>query len=77
MSEMSANQVLARLRDQIETYKIPQHCSVLPHLPLTAHGKGDRRALARAAVTGTADEPSETPRDRTKTRPAPHELPSP
>lgn len=77
VSEMSANQVLARLRDQIETYKIPQHCSVLPHLPLTAHGKVDRRALARAAVTGTADEPSETPQDRTKTRPAPHELPSP
>ncbi|MDH6113892.1 acyl-CoA synthetase (AMP-forming)/AMP-acid ligase II [Kitasatospora sp. MAP12-15] len=43
---LSAAEVLVGMREQIEEFKIPRHCLVLPELPLTGNGKVDRKALA-------------------------------
>ncbi|HEY0641419.1 MAG TPA: AMP-binding protein, partial [Pseudonocardiaceae bacterium] len=39
-----------RLREQIEPYKVPARCVVLDSMPLTANGKTDRRALELRAT---------------------------
>jgi non-ribosomal peptide synthetase component E (peptide arylation enzyme) len=38
--------VVARLREELEEYKIPEHCQVLDALPLSDNGKVDKQALA-------------------------------
>jgi acyl-CoA synthetase (AMP-forming)/AMP-acid ligase II len=42
----------ARLRDQLEHYKIPRHCELVDALPLTQNGKTDKKALAARAEAG-------------------------
>ncbi|MEU1662142.1 class I adenylate-forming enzyme family protein [Streptomyces sparsogenes] len=48
--EVTAAGVLHAMREQIEEFKIPSHCSVLDTLPLTGNGKVDRKALAASAL---------------------------
>ncbi|GIJ80002.1 Acyl-CoA synthetase (AMP-forming)/AMP-acid ligase II [Micromonospora phaseoli] len=45
----AADDILRRLRGQLEEMKVPARCVVLPNLPLNGNGKVDRRALARLA----------------------------
>ncbi|QKW16768.1 class I adenylate-forming enzyme family protein [Verrucosispora sp. NA02020] len=49
VAEVAADDVLHRLRGQLEEMKVPARCVVLPSLPLNGNGKVDRRALARLA----------------------------
>lgn len=42
----------ARLREQLEQYKIPRHCELVDALPLTQNGKTDKKALASRAEAG-------------------------
>jgi len=46
VTDLTADEVLAGMREQVEEFKIPQRCLVLPDLPLTPNGKVDRRTLA-------------------------------
>ncbi len=46
VTRLPAAQVVARLREELEEYKIPQHCQVLEALPLSDNGKVDKQALA-------------------------------
>ncbi|MFD8870022.1 class I adenylate-forming enzyme family protein [Streptomyces sp. NPDC059590] len=47
---LGAGEVLAALKEEIEPYKIPARCVVVPELPLTGHGKTDRKALRAIAA---------------------------
>ncbi|MFI7026194.1 class I adenylate-forming enzyme family protein [Micromonospora sp. NPDC049900] len=49
VAELAADDILHRLRGQLEEMKVPARCVVLPSLPLNGNGKVDRRALARLA----------------------------
>ncbi|MFE4857476.1 class I adenylate-forming enzyme family protein [Streptomyces sp. NPDC056670] len=51
VSTLARDEVLLRMREQIEPAKIPCHCTVVARLPLNANGKPDRRAAA-ALVRG-------------------------
>jgi acyl-CoA synthetase (AMP-forming)/AMP-acid ligase II len=42
-----AEEVLIRLRDEIEPFKIPRRCQVVDSLPRSRHGKVDRAELGR------------------------------
>ncbi len=46
VSEIGAEQVLGRMREQIEEFKVPRRCVVLEELPLSGNGKVDRKKLA-------------------------------
>lgn len=48
--EVTPAQVLHAMREQIEEFKIPPHCSALDTLPRTGNGKVDRKALAALAL---------------------------
>jgi acyl-CoA synthetase (AMP-forming)/AMP-acid ligase II len=54
VAALTPNEVLVRLRRQLEEVKAPAHCIVVPTLPLTGHGKVDRAAVARIAAKGRA-----------------------
>ncbi|GAA3486961.1 class I adenylate-forming enzyme family protein [Streptomyces cremeus] len=43
--ELTGADVLLRMREQIEEFKIPRDCLVIDALPLTGNGKTDRKAL--------------------------------
>jgi acyl-CoA synthetase (AMP-forming)/AMP-acid ligase II len=43
---LTASEVLAEMRHQIEEFKVPRRCFVVPELPLSANGKVDRKAVA-------------------------------
>ncbi|TDU04452.1 acyl-CoA synthetase (AMP-forming)/AMP-acid ligase II [Streptomyces sp. 846.5] len=43
--DITASAVLALMRRDLEDFKVPRYCVVLPELPLTFHGKVDRAAL--------------------------------
>jgi acyl-CoA synthetase (AMP-forming)/AMP-acid ligase II len=43
---LTAEQVLAGMREQIEEFKIPRRCVVIDELPLSRNGKVDRKGLA-------------------------------
>jgi acyl-CoA synthetase (AMP-forming)/AMP-acid ligase II len=45
--------VLARMRAELEDFKIPAFCVVVPDLPLTDNGKVDRARLAELAMDGS------------------------
>lgn len=46
VSKLDPVELLARLREELEPYKVPDRCELLPELPLTGNGKTDRKALA-------------------------------
>ncbi len=46
-AELSAEQILAGLREKIPAYAVPQQILLLESMPLSANGKVDRRALPR------------------------------
>lgn len=46
VTELSAEKVLALLRDQIEDTKAPRTCVVVDEIPLTPNGKVDRKRLS-------------------------------
>ncbi|MYS24049.1 Acyl-CoA synthetase (AMP-forming)/AMP-acid ligase II [Streptomyces sp. DvalAA-14] len=43
-------QVLVAMRDEIEEFKVPRRCVVVPTLPLTRNGKVDRKELVTAVA---------------------------
>ncbi|MCR6483503.1 acyl--CoA ligase [Amycolatopsis sp. OK19-0408] len=43
---LTAEQLLADMREQIEEFKIPRRCVIIDELPLTRNGKVDRTGLA-------------------------------
>jgi acyl-CoA synthetase (AMP-forming)/AMP-acid ligase II len=43
---LTAEQVLAGMREQIEEFKIPRQCVIIDELPLSRNGKVDRKGLA-------------------------------
>lgn len=45
VGELTAEEVLLAMREEIEEFKIPQRCVVLDTLPLTHNGKVDRHTL--------------------------------
>ncbi len=45
-TELAPHNVLKELAHRLEPAKVPSICRVLPELPLTAHGKSARQALA-------------------------------
>ncbi|MFJ4989692.1 AMP-binding protein [Streptomyces sp. NPDC088732] len=45
-SELDPHTVLRELARRLEPAKVPAHCRTLAELPLTPHGKSDRKALA-------------------------------
>jgi acyl-CoA synthetase (AMP-forming)/AMP-acid ligase II len=51
VGEVTAHQILLLMREEIEEFKIPGSCVVVPELPLTRNGKVDRKALL-AEVSG-------------------------
>ncbi|GGN56364.1 AMP-dependent synthetase and ligase [Streptomyces kronopolitis] len=46
---LTKEEVLDRLREQIEPYKVPRRCLLLPELPLNGNGKVDRTRLKALA----------------------------
>ncbi|WIM99843.1 AMP-binding protein [Actinoplanes oblitus] len=53
VTALAPAEVLHRLREHLEVFKIPQRCAVVAGLPLTRNGKVDRAALT-ALVAGDA-----------------------
>ena len=51
VGDVAPHQVLLLMREEIEEFKIPGSCVVVPELPLTRNGKVDRKALL-AEVSG-------------------------
>nr|WP_256666796.1 non-ribosomal peptide synthetase [Nocardia cyriacigeorgica] len=49
--ELSADDVLAEVRDRLPAYMVPAHLLVLDQMPLTTAGKLDRKALPAVEVT--------------------------
>ncbi|QXH44122.1 amino acid adenylation domain-containing protein [Pseudomonas xanthosomatis] len=58
--------VLRQLAGQVADYMVPAHCVVLEHMPLTANGKTDRRALP--APTPAPERPYQAPQGDCETR---------
>ena len=52
---IDADAVLARVRDELPEYMVPQRAIILEAMPLNANGKIDRTALAAAAAAAAAD----------------------
>jgi amino acid adenylation domain-containing protein len=53
VTALAPHQVLALLRTQLEEFKVPRNCHVVPEIPLTSNGKVDRAALARLSADGS------------------------
>jgi acyl-CoA synthetase (AMP-forming)/AMP-acid ligase II len=49
VSTLTPQEVLGGLREQLEDAKVPQHCVVVPRLPLNGNGKVDRARLVAMA----------------------------
>jgi acyl-CoA synthetase (AMP-forming)/AMP-acid ligase II len=54
VTRLSAAELTAALRGELEEFKIPEQCEVAASLPLNGNGKVDKRALA-ASLTENAD----------------------
>jgi acyl-CoA synthetase (AMP-forming)/AMP-acid ligase II len=48
VTDLDRDEVLGRLREQIEPYKVPARCILVETMPLNANGKTDKVALAAA-----------------------------
>ncbi|MBT2383360.1 class I adenylate-forming enzyme family protein [Streptomyces sp. ISL-11] len=46
VGDVRPEEVLVAMREEIEEFKIPRRCAVLPAFPLNGNGKVDRKALA-------------------------------
>jgi acyl-CoA synthetase (AMP-forming)/AMP-acid ligase II len=53
VTALAPHQVLALLRTQLEEFKVPRNCQVVPEIPLTSNGKVDRAGLARLTADGS------------------------
>jgi acyl-CoA synthetase (AMP-forming)/AMP-acid ligase II len=53
VGSLASAEVLTALRAQIEEFKVPQRCQVVPSMPLTRNGKIDRAALDRLVPDGS------------------------
>lgn len=51
VTDLTPDEVLLRIREEIEEFKVPRRCVVVDRLPLNGNGKVDRKAL-QLAVTG-------------------------
>ncbi|MFE0190342.1 class I adenylate-forming enzyme family protein [Streptomyces sp. NPDC058989] len=49
VTDLSKEEVLQRMRQQIEPFKVPRRCVLLPKLPLNGNGKVDRARLRALA----------------------------
>jgi acyl-CoA synthetase (AMP-forming)/AMP-acid ligase II len=56
MADLAPPELLARLRSELEDFKVPGSCVVVPELPLTENGKVDRTRLARLVRPGGISE---------------------
>ncbi|MDI3408213.1 class I adenylate-forming enzyme family protein [Streptomyces cavernicola] len=54
VTDLASDEVLGRMRDELEEFKIPRRCVVLEVLPLSRNGKVDRKELARLVEDRTA-----------------------
>ncbi|NDZ62001.1 AMP-binding protein [Streptomyces anulatus] len=52
VTELTVDEVLGRMREQIEPFKIPRRCVPLDELPVNGNGKVDRKRLASLAGAG-------------------------
>jgi acyl-coenzyme A synthetase/AMP-(fatty) acid ligase len=50
---LAPHEVLARLGRELEEFKVPRRCHVVPRIPLTGNGKVDRAALAGLIADGS------------------------
>jgi acyl-CoA synthetase (AMP-forming)/AMP-acid ligase II len=53
VTQLPAHEVLVLLRSELEEFKVPRRCHVVPRIPLTSNGKVDRAALAQLTVDGS------------------------
>jgi acyl-CoA synthetase (AMP-forming)/AMP-acid ligase II len=53
VAELTAHEVLAGLRGELEDFKVPRQCVVVDELPVTGNGKVDRTALADLVREGS------------------------
>lgn len=51
VTALAPHEVLARLRTELEEFKVPRRCQVVAEIPLTSNGKVDRAALARLTTS--------------------------
>jgi acyl-CoA synthetase (AMP-forming)/AMP-acid ligase II len=60
VTELAPAELLARLRRELEDFKVPASCVVVPELPWTENGKVDRARLAeQAGLAGLATDGSD------------------
>jgi acyl-CoA synthetase (AMP-forming)/AMP-acid ligase II len=52
-TELEPHEVLDRLRTELEAFKVPHICLVVPEIPLTRNGKIDRAELSRMLSDGS------------------------
>lgn len=60
VTELAPPELLAGMRSELEDFKVPRACLIVPELPLTQNGKVDHAELARLAgpgglMTGSTD----------------------
>ncbi|KAA2255364.1 acyl--CoA ligase [Solihabitans fulvus] len=53
VTDLAPEDVLAGLRAELEDFKVPRQCLVVPEIPLTPNGKVDRAGLLRLVEDGT------------------------
>ncbi len=53
VTRLAPHEVLARLRAELEEFKVPRRCHVVSSMPLTGNGKIDRAGLDRLVTDGS------------------------
>jgi acyl-CoA synthetase (AMP-forming)/AMP-acid ligase II len=70
VTELPEGEVVARMREEIEPFKIPRRCVRLAELPVNGNGKVDRKALAALVAPAPAPAAPSAPAPTAPTAPA-------